>query len=344
MDVLAILREVAEERAIDGRTALAMAEAVRLLDGGDLEVERRLLASVDGGPGAVRDASRRMLESGGKRIRPAICLLAHQALGGGSELPVDLAVACELLHNATLLHDDVIDEGDLRRGLPAARVVWSNAVSILSGDHLLVQCVRIVGARGQPFIVPFVETLERLVAGEATQLARRGSVSTTVEDYFRICEGKTASLFSWAAGSGAMAAGAVGDDCRQVGEFGWNVGLAFQLIDDVLDFCADEDRLGKSLLADIGQGKLTLPVIDAARSSLALRGMLAELARGGDLMPLVTEVAAEVHASGALGRARERAAEHTGRAVAALGGIRGGCEPVLAALAELARALLERDA
>ncbi|HUT76158.1 MAG TPA: octaprenyl-diphosphate synthase, partial [Polyangia bacterium] len=106
----------------------------------------------------------------------------------------------------------------------------------------------------------------------------------------------------------------------------------------------DEERLGKSLLADIGQGKLTLPVIDAARTSLPLRGMLADLARGGDLAPLVTGVAAEIRASGALGRTRERAAEHTERAIAALAGIGGGREPVLAALTELARALLERDA
>lgn len=344
MDVLAILREVAEERDIDGRIASAMAEAARLLGGGDFEVERRLLRDIEAGPGAVRDACRHVFESGGKRIRPAICLLAHQALGGGSDLPVDLAAACEFLHNATLLHDDVIDEGDVRRGRPAARVVWSNAVSILGGDFLLVQCVRIVGARGQRFHGSFVDTLERLVAGEVTQLARRGSVSATEEDYFRICEGKTGSLFAWAAGSGAMAAGAGEADCGRMGEFGRHVGLAFQLVDDILDFCADEDRLGKNLLADIGQGKLTLPVIDAARGSDSLRRLLGELAGGGETETLAAAVAAEVRASGALERTRERAAGHTERALTALGGIGGGRQPVLRALAELARALLERGA
>ncbi|MFO8071999.1 MAG: polyprenyl synthetase family protein [Polyangia bacterium] len=346
MDALAKLREISGDRDVDERVADTIAAAESLVgEDGDLELERRLVESVASAPGGLDEVCRHLIDAGGKRIRPVICLLAFRTVRGDPPLPLDLAVCCELLHNATLLHDDVIDEGDTRRGRPACRAVWSNAISILGGDFLLMRCVELVSERGKRFMDPFVETIRRLVEGEITQLGLRGSIATSEEQYFRIVEGKTASLFGWSALSGAMAAGAAGAACEAIGEFGRRVGVAFQLVDDALDLTADSAHTGKTLLADIGQGKLTLPVILAAEESPELRRLLAELVDGGDAPAIAREVSRRVDESGALAEVRDRAARQTGLALDALERLRrlDGCRPLMVEmLSEMSRRLLDR--
>jgi octaprenyl-diphosphate synthase len=344
MDAIGILQQVSRRHGVDGRIADAMADAARLLGDGVDQMEARLLESTSAAPVDVQKVCRHILEAGGKRIRPAICLLSHRAVGGGDPLPVDLAVSCELLHNATLLHDDVIDEGDVRRGRPAARIVYGNAISILGGDYLLMRTVETVAARGPQFMKEYVETLRLLVEGEVIQLGLRGSIETTAEQYFGIIEGKTASLFRWASFCGALAAEADAQTCEGMARFGWHVGIAFQLIDDVLDLTADATRLGKSLLADIAQGKMTLPVILASAREEGLRPLLETLVAGEEPAAIAEQIAAIVTGSGAPAEVRGLATEHTDKALAAIGEVRGENREVVDLLADLARALLERDA
>ena len=138
----------------------------------------------------------------------------------------------------------------------------------------------ILGSSLVRFMAPFVRAMHRMVAGEVIQLTHRGSIETTTEDYFGIIEGKTASLFRWAAEAGALAAGAGDDIADRLGRFGWHVGISFQMMDDILDLTADPLVLGKGLLSDIGEGKMTLPVILAAKRSAELRKMLVRLTAG----------------------------------------------------------------
>ncbi|MCP4599682.1 MAG: polyprenyl synthetase family protein [Proteobacteria bacterium] len=343
MDALALLKEVTKRDGINGRIVKVLEGAARLL-GDDVEVfDEALVKACTDAPDGVFEPCRHIIDAGGKRIRPMLLLLVFRAAGGVKPLPIDLAIACELLHNATLLHDDVIDEGEIRRGRPATRVVHGNAISVLGGDYLLVKTVEMVSKHGPVYIDSFLHTLRQIISGELTQLERRGSVETTEEEYFRIIEGKTASLFSWAAYSGAFAARAEEELCKQIGRFGWHVGVAFQLVDDVLDFTADPSRLGKSLLADIREGKMTLPVILAGRISSDLRPLLIQLAEGKDPALLAPRVAELVESTGAMAQAQQRATEHTTLAVDALCKATELESGVVALLKDLANALLERE-
>jgi octaprenyl-diphosphate synthase len=343
MDALLLLREVANRCAVDSRVAGAVEDAIRIMDFGSIDLEHSLADSCVAAPGRVKDACRHILDAPGKRIRPVVCLLSYRALRGRDGPPSDLAVACELLHNATLLHDDVIDEGDVRRGRPAARVVYGNAISVLGGDYLLMKTVEIVSARGPRLMTELVATLRELVDGEVTQLGQRGSAETETAEYFRIVEGKTASLFRFAAVSGALAADADAAACERMGLFGWHLGVAFQVIDDVLDMTAIPEVLGKTLLSDIGEGKMTLPVILASRESPLVKPLLDRLAAGGEAAEIAPRIADLVAGTGAIEAARAVASEHTGKALAAVDGVDGASPEIVGVLKELAGALLGRE-
>ena len=226
------------------------------------------------------------------------------------------------------------------------RVVYGNAISILSGDYLLMRCVETVAASGPGQMPVFVDTLRRLVEGEVTQLALRGSLATTREQYFRIVEGKTASLFRFAASSGALAANGDETLCAALGEFGWHVGVAFQMIDDILDFAAEPHLFGKSVHADVREGKMTLPLITAVGRSAALKDALGRLV--ADAIPanadLAQRISDEVRALGAVEETLREAAGHTEQAVAALRSARGADPAVVRLLCAVAEALQSREA
>lgn len=206
-----------------------------------------------------------LLRSGGKRIRALCVLLAARIGGRPADAEVrDLAVACELVHAATLLHDDVIDEGTERRGVPAARVVYGNSVSVLAGDHLLLRALKLVESVGfRRLLSLLLDTISGMVAAEAVQLERRSSFEPDRATYLRIIDGKTAGLFRWGLVAGATAAGMDDASCAALGRAGSALGLAFQLVDDVLDLEGDPRCLGKDLLVDLREGKLTWPLIVA---------------------------------------------------------------------------------
>ena len=197
----------------------------------------------------------------------------------------DLAVACELVHAATLLHDDVIDEGTERRGAEAARVVYGNSASILAGDYLLIEALSRVQHAGVPeLLTTIMATIGQMVEAEALQLERRGRFEPDRASYMRVIEGKTASLFQWALSAGAILGGMGERDVEALSKAGLALGLVFQLVDDVLDLEGDPALTGKDMFADLLQGKLSWPLILATEAdpglSAEVRALCEDAAKG----------------------------------------------------------------
>ncbi len=319
--------------------------------GADLAAVESALAALGAGGNVAAAAARHLVRAGGKRVRPALCVLASRACGaranGAGGLTVrSLAAVAEAVHAATLLHDDVIDLGEMRRGALAARAVYGNAASVLGGDLLLVRGLALLEGLGlEDLLARLLGVLVRMVEAEALQLVRRGKAAVTAEEYFAIVEGKTASLFEWAAEAGARAGGAAPGDPRALAlaRYGREVGVAFQVQDDLLDLEGDPARLGKGVLADLREGKVTFPLIHALRADPGLAAPLEAAARGevDDLHGLFARVRAAVRAGGGDEAARAEVEARTGRALGALEALppsvsRAALEAVAHALAERA--------
>jgi octaprenyl-diphosphate synthase len=336
------LEDAASRGARPARAQAALAQVPHLFDElSSLEAELAR-ATVDA-EATLQAAARHLVSAGGKRIRPTVALLSCGACGGDMAAAVPFGVAAELTHSATLLHDDVIDDGPLRRGQPASRVIWGNTVSVLAGDWLLTRSLEIVAAHpaAARALPALLATMRRLVEGEVKQLSLRGGFRATEADYFEVIEGKTASLFGWACSAGGWAAGAEGDVPAALGRFGEGIGTAFQLVDDALDYAADPAKLGKRLGADLVEGKATLPLIRALDTEPALRDRLAPIADGADPTDdLCLEVIAAVKRTGGVDAARALARQRTGEALAALDLVPDG--PHRRALVEAAVVLTER--
>jgi octaprenyl-diphosphate synthase len=306
-----LLREAATvERA--GANAHTRVAQVHALLGDDLAaVDAELAAFARDGLAPATDSAAHLLEAGGKRVRPLTLLLSAACFGPVSEAARRVAVVAELVHLATLLHDDVVDDGQERRGRPTSRRIWGNAVSVLAGDLLLTHALeRTAQAAPSAVLRDLVGTLRRLVDGEVVQL--RGRARLDVRD-------KTASLFAWSARTGATMAGADDASAAALGEFGSRVGVAFQLVDDVLDYAGDPGETGKSLLADLAEGKVTLPLIHAIEARPALQADV-DAVRAGDARASA-RVAEAVRESGACERVRALATSETERALACLEGL-----------------------
>jgi octaprenyl-diphosphate synthase len=270
-------------------------------------IEAALLEVAADGPAPGTHAARHLVASGGKRIRPIALLLSSACYGKIPEAARELAVVAELVHTATLLHDDVVDEGDTRRGLPTSRLVWGNAVSVLAGDLLLVNGLERTQRLAPGCMPELIRTLRRLVDGEIIQLRGRTELDVSEATYERILFDKTASLFSWATRTGAAVAGASAEDQAHLASFGERLGFAFQLVDDVIDYAGEKS--GKTLFADLREGKLTLPLVLTVKEQPEL---LRDLKRiyAGDSEP-VASVSAAVQQSGACDEVRRRAREYT---------------------------------
>jgi len=203
-----------------------------------------------------------LISSGGKRIRPMLTIATAQMFGYHGEAHVALAASVEFMHTATLLHDDVVDESSMRRGKAAARVVWGNEASVLVGDFLLGQAFKMMVEVGSLAALAVLSHAAAVIAeGEVWQLAAAKNVSTTEDEYLSVIRAKTAALFSAATEIGAIIAGHGTDEQAALRSFGNNLGIAFQLIDDALDYSGEEGKLGKALGDDFREGKITLPVV-----------------------------------------------------------------------------------
>jgi octaprenyl-diphosphate synthase len=314
------LHETSAPDRVGDRAASRLADVRSLITREMGEVEALIGQHVRAGVPPATDAARHLADAGGKRVRPMGLLLAHACWAPIDDKARGLAAASELVHMATLLHDDVIDDGDQRRGRPTSRRLWGNAVSVLAGDLLLVEALRLGSSASPATWQELVATLGRLVDGEVVQLRGRLAVSLDEATDFAIVRGKTASLFEWALRAGAREAGAPEAAISALGELGAHLGVAFQLVDDVLDYDGDPDATGKSMLADLTEGKVTLPLIRATAAEGSEGGAIAALVaevRAGDV-DAAHRLAARVRASGACDRVRELAIEETRRALVCL--------------------------
>lgn len=203
-----------------------------------------------------------LINSGGKRLRPMLTIASAQMCGYHGDAHIKLATAVEFMHTATLLHDDVVDESDLRRGRAAARLIWGNQASVLVGDYLLGQAFKMMVETGSVEALRVMANAAAVIAeGEVMQLAASHDTSTTEDAYLRVIGAKTAPLFAAAAEVGAIVAGRPKDEQAALDSFGRNLGIAFQLVDDALDYSGKQALLGKSIGDDFREGKITLPVV-----------------------------------------------------------------------------------
>ncbi len=200
--------------------------------------------------------------SGGKRLRPALLILTCGMLGGNRKTGTLLAAAIEFIHTATLLHDDVVDEADMRRGLAAANTIWGNEASVLVGDFLFAMAFDLAVDLGSLATLKSLSTAtRRLAEGEILELMKTADITTTEDDYIKIVDGKTAILMATACETGAIIAEVKPNLQEKMKEFGLYLGIAFQMIDDILDYSSCEEALGKTIGIDLEEGKVTLPLI-----------------------------------------------------------------------------------
>ena len=210
----------------------------------------------------VEEIGRYIVESGGKRLRPLLVLLTARACGVEDERPVTLAAIIEFLHTATLLHDDVVDRSDLRRGRATANTLWGNAPSVLVGDFLYSRAFQMMVDLGDMEIMAILSHATNVIAeGEVMQLAGIGEVGMDESRYMDVIRCKTAMLFQAAAHTAAVMANTTPARVSAMRDFGLHLGLAFQLVDDALDYSGDTDTLGKNIGDDLAEGKITLPLI-----------------------------------------------------------------------------------
>ncbi len=316
------LRSVAAHRSEGSHAARALRQAVDLagLTGPLAAVRQQVEALATASPRPASVASRHLLGAGGKAVRPLLTLLCAQAVGGAADDALACATAAELIHDATLLHDDVIDDGVERRGRDAARVIWGNTVSVLSGDLLFVAALRAAGEGPPGAVGELLDAVGAMVEGEVIQFRHRGGADLDVATYDRIVLGKTAALFRWCGRAGARAGGGSEAQVQALGHYGRHVGIAFQIRDDVLDLTGDPAELGKAVGADLAEGKLTLPVLVALQARPELATQLEALAQSPQLADAATAapLVQALRDTGALSVAQERMQQELREALAAL--------------------------
>ncbi|WP_110669146.1 octaprenyl diphosphate synthase [Salinicola halophilus] len=257
-----------------------------------------------------------IIESGGKRLRPLLVLLAARALGYPDETNpsgdkhIRLATLIEFMHTSTLLHDDVVDESSRRRGKATANDTWGNAPSVLVGDFLYSRSFQMMVEVGSMRIMEVLSGATCLIAeGEVQQLTNIGNADIEESDYFDTIQGKTAMLFEAASHSGAILAGASAEQEEALKLYGRYLGMAFQLIDDLLDYQGDATAMGKNVGDDLAEGKPTLPLIHAMRHGTAAQATLIRQAIAAGGLDNLDEVLAVVRETGALEYTQRRAEE-----------------------------------
>jgi octaprenyl-diphosphate synthase len=283
------------------------------LDRVEQEINLESVASVD----AVTTISRYLYAGGGKRLRPILVLLSSRLAGSVTDSTIRMAAVVEMIHAATLVHDDVIDIAKTRRGRPSSNTIWGNHACVLSGDWLYMQAFQMALRERNFHVLDLLIALtQMMVEGELLQLERIGKIEISEADYMELVDRKTASLFQACARLGAITGGAGEDNETRLGEFAWNLGIAFQLVDDVLDFTSNEKVLGKPVGSDLREGKVTLPLIYALEDATAEeREQVASVLKAGnyDTVPFST-ILRMIERHRGFDRVRERAQAFTDKA------------------------------
>lgn len=311
-------------------------------------VEVELRAAVSHADRLADTTSRHLVDAGGKRLRPALTLLAAHLGGGISAQVIKAAAAVELTHLASLYHDDVMDSAPMRRGTPAAHEVWGNSVAIITGDVLFARASRLVADLGPVAVRIQAETFERLCLGQLHETVGPAEGADPLEHYLGVLSDKTASLISTAARYGAMFAGAPVEEVEMVARFGEKVGVAFQLADDVIDLAADGGQTGKTPGTDLREGVPTMPVLLLRARAAGPEGTDADRALiamlDGDLSDdaALAGAVAMLRDHPVVDQTRDRAAVLALEAVGEVAALPDG--PVKDTLAALAIALVDRAA
>ena len=252
--VVAFEDKSASGGSIDGIVSLTERDMTRVND--------TILSRTGSDVTMIPEVANHLISSGGKRLRPMLTLATAQLAGYPGDGHVKLAASVEFMHTATLLHDDVVDESDMRRGKPAARMLWGNEASVLVGDFLLGQAFKMMVEVGSMRALDILSSAAAIIAeGEVAQLAAAKNLATTEDDYLSVIRGKTAELFAAACEVGPVLAERPRDEQAACRSFGMNLGIAFQLVDDALDYGGKAAKLGKNVGDDFREGKITLPVV-----------------------------------------------------------------------------------
>ncbi|MET0550540.1 MAG: polyprenyl synthetase family protein [Xanthomonas sp.] len=303
----------------------------------DALIRRRLASDVV----LINQIADHIVSAGGKRLRPMLVVLAGRACGAGGPMQHQLAAIIEFIHTSTLLHDDVVDESDLRRGRSTANALWGNAPSVLVGDFLYSRSFQLMVELDSMAVMRLLaDTTNRIAEGEVLQLLHVHNPDTDEAAYLRVIERKTAVLFAAGTRLGALASGASEAVQARLYDYGMQLGYAFQIADDVLDYTADAADLGKNLGDDLAEGKATLPLIHAmAHADATTRARLRQIVEQGDASAM-PEVLTAIEASGGIDYSRRRAADYAAGAERALDGLPEN--EAVAALRGLARYAVSR--
>lgn len=300
---------------------LANAALFRVIQADLTVLEERLLAAVASSVPLIQEVGTHLVTSGGKRLRPALFLLAARSGSAfDRERAMPLAVALELIHMASLVHDDVIDSADTRRGSPTANAKWSNQVAILSGDYLFAQAFSLVAGQhyGEPIALRLAALVRELASGEVLQDAGLFQAEHEISEYEQRIEKKTAHFLALCCEMGGIVSGAAAEVAKGLYLYGHAIGMAFQITDDLLDIMGDEVKLGKPAGNDIRQGVVTLPVIRALKTSPAREELAAILQDRQMSEAMVDRALSIVRASDGVAFAKARAEEELQRAKEAL--------------------------
>jgi len=285
-------------------------------------VEREFARHVQSQVSVIPAIGNYVKDGGGKRIRPAVLLMAARMAGYSGERAVLYASVLEFIHTATLVHDDIIDGADLRRGRLAVHSRWGNDITVLLGDYLYIKSMAMALTQDSLEIIRLLcDVTLRMIEGELYQLTKTGDVDITEEEHFEIIRRKTAFLFSGCAQIGGMLGEITPERSAALGEYGFNLGVAFQLVDDLLDYTADAAALGKPIGGDLREGKVTLPIIYLLRrggveADRLIRTVVGDRAVSPEQWREILRLLAEHRASEL---AYERAMEYAERSKACLG-------------------------
>jgi octaprenyl-diphosphate synthase len=258
--------------------ALTAREIFDLIQDELVEVEKHITAESVASVDAVTAIGRYLQSSGGKRLRPALLLISAKLAGGAGASAIHLGAVVEMIHAATLVHDDVIDAAQTRRGRPSTNIKWGNHTCVLAGDWLYMQAFQIaLRERSFQVLDLLISLTQMMVEGELLQLERIGQIQITEADCMELVDRKTACLFSVCARLGAICGTSDPQVQERLGEYAWNLGMAFQLVDDILDFTAREKTLGKPVGGDLREGKVTLPLVYALECATPSERRLVEI-------------------------------------------------------------------
>ncbi len=231
-------------------------------------LEKQLIEQLRSRVPVALEIGAHIMNSGGKRIRPQMAIISARMGGYQGPDAIKLSIAIESIHTATLLHDDVVDRADTRRGLPSANTLWSNEMCVLGGDFILAKAFSMLTSLNNLRILRIVsKTTERLSEGELFQMTHIGNMNITEDEYMQIIADKTAVLMETACRGGAILGCLTEDKENSLASFGFNLGIAFQMTDDVIDFMSDKEVMGKNPGKDLEEGKLTLPMISALKNA-----------------------------------------------------------------------------